>query len=344
MTHRVSTHQNHDSRRFDFTLAGDVDLDILLYGLPEDLPVERELLASGMALRLGGSSAITAHNLAALGNSVGLITTSAEDTFGNLCQKELRHAGVDLSSCVPVEHVHTGVTVHLQHQDFRHMLTYAGATFNLAYSNLDLAYLADASHFHMASYYLQRELTHDIPRLLTTLKQAGLSISLDPNDDPDRKWDRGILDALGFVDVLMPNEREACMIAAEPDLDLAVAVLRQLVPLLVIKRGARGASAFTRTQSWHVPARPANVIDAIGAGDSFNAGFLHGWTRGWPIDKALDHGSLTGAWSTTGSGGTSAFCDPRSLRALAAKWSQTAGAEDSMGSATLRTRVLPKQK
>jgi len=343
MRHQTSTHQNRASRRFDFTLAGDVDLDIMLYGLPEDLPLERELLAGGMALCLGGSSAITAHNLSALGNSVGLITTAAEDSFSDQCQMELRHAGVDLSSCVPVEHVQTGVTVHLQHQELRHMLTYAGATFNLAYNNLDLDYLADANHFHMASYYLQRELTRDIPRLFATLKQAGLTISLDPNDDPDSTWARGILEALCFVDVLMPNERETCLIAAEPDLDQAISVLRQLVPLLVIKRGARGASAFSATQSWHVPAYPANVVDGIGAGDSFNAGFLHGWTRGWPIEKALGHGSLTGAWSTTCSGGTSAFRDQRSLQDLATKWAETARAEDSMGSATPPTGALPQQ-
>ena len=59
--------------QFDITLAGEITMDLLMYGLPEELPVERELLATGMALTLGGSSAITAHNLAVLGSRTGFI-------------------------------------------------------------------------------------------------------------------------------------------------------------------------------------------------------------------------------------------------------------------------------
>jgi sugar/nucleoside kinase (ribokinase family) len=316
MKQPVSIPADRATRRFDVTLAGDANLDILLYGLSENLPLERELLAERIAIRPGGSSAITAHNLAALGNSVGFITTSAGDDMGKLCQMELQQAGVDLSRCVPVKQEQTGVTVLLQHELRRHMFTYAGATFRLSYRDLDLDYLADARHFHMASYYLQRSLTPQIPELFAHLKQAGLTISLDPNDDPAQQWDRCILDSLPFVDVLMPNEREVCRLAGEPDLDKAIATLRPLVPLLIVKRGVEGASAYSGSRAWHAPSRPVQVVDAVGAGDSFNAGFLHAWMRGWPIEKALACGNLAGAWSTTASGGTTAFRDPDSLRAL----------------------------
>jgi sugar/nucleoside kinase (ribokinase family) len=318
MTRRSSTPSKSDSRRFDVTLAGDANLDILLYGLNEKLPAERELLASGIAIRPGGSAAITAHNLAALGTSVGFITTAAGDDLGKLCQAELRQAGVDLSRCVPLPQAQTGVTVLLQHEHRRHMFTYAGATFQLTYKDLDLNYLADARHFHMASYYLLRALTPQIPQLFAKLKEAGLTISLDPNDDPAQQWDRCILEALPFVDLLMPNEREACLLAGEPELDKAIAILRALVPLLVVKRGVNGATAYCGSQSWHVAARPAQVVDAVGAGDSFNAGFLHAWLQDRSIEEALAYGNLCGAWSTTASGGTSAFRDPASLRALQA--------------------------
>jgi sugar/nucleoside kinase (ribokinase family) len=309
-----------NSRRFDFTLVGDTDLDILLYGLPEILPAERELLANAIAVRVGGSGAITAHNLAALGNSVGFITTLTGDDFGALCQTELRDAGVDLSRSIPIEHAPSGVTVHLQHQERRHMFTYAGATFQLTFQSLDLDYLANARHFHMCSYYLQRALTPRIPELFNALKQRGVTISLDPNDDPAHRWDDGILEGLRFVDVLMPNEREACLMAKEPDSERAVDKLRQLVPLLIIKRGAMGASAYNSAGEWYVPARSGEVVDAVGAGDSFNAGFLHGWLRKWPIEKALAFGNLAGGWSTRARGGTAAFCEEQSLRDLEEAW------------------------
>lgn len=310
------------THRFDVTLAGDIDLDILLYGLPEELPLERELLANGMAIRLGGSAAITAHNLAALGSSVGFVTAAAHDEFGALCRNELTRAGVDLSRAVPVENEQTGVTVHLQHAAQRHMLTYAGTTFALTFDDLDLDYLSDARHFHMASYYLQKALTPRIPELFERLKSAGVSISLDPNDDPAGTWDRGILDALKFVDVLLPNEREACMLAGESDLERAIAMLRERVPLLVVKHGAAGATAYSDAGMWRVPASAVQVVDAIGAGDSFNAGFLHAWLRAWPMERVLAYANLTGGWSTMASGGTAAFRTPQMVARLDATWEQ----------------------
>ncbi len=328
MTDISSGSTARSSRTFDVTLVGDTDLDILLYGLPEILPLERELLADRIAVRVGGSSAITAHNLAALGNSVGFITTVSGDDFGALCQTELRNAGVDLSRSISVKQAPSSVTVHLQHAERRHMFTYAGATFHLTFDGLDLDYLSDARHFHMSSYYLQRALNPQIPKLFAALKQAGVTVSLDPNDDPADQWDRSILDALRFVDVLMPNEREACLIAGEPDLDKATAILRRLVPLLVIKRGGKGASVYRGDSAWHIPARTVQVVDAVGAGDSFNAGFLHGWLRGWSIDKSLAFGNLAGAWSTTASGGTAAFFEQESLRALHELWKERTGSTD----------------
>lgn len=310
---RSAAQPRTSKRRFDVTLAGDTALDVLMYGLPDELPPEHELLADGIAIRLGGSAAITAHNLAALGNSVGFIATIPEDEFGRMCQSELGDAGIDLTRCVPARKAQSGVTVHLQHAKLRHMFTYAGPTSDLSYDDLDLAYLADTRHFHMSSYYLQRALTPRIPELFAKLKQAGVTLSLDPNDDPTQRWDRGILDAIRQVDVLMPNEREACLLAAEPDLDRAIARLRELVPLLVVKRGLDGATAFKGEQCWHVPAQQARVVDAVGAGDSFNAGFVHAWMRDWPIERALELGNLCGGLSVSASGGTSAFRNKEAL-------------------------------
>ncbi len=318
MKQRDSLQNDRESRRFDITLVGDTNLDLLMYGIPEELPCEDELLANEMAIRVGGSGAITAHNLAALGSRVGFITPVSADEFGRLCQVELRRAGVDLSYCVPLQAARTGVTVHLQHKELRHMFTYAGATFQLNFDHLNLAYLSDARHFHMSSYYLQRALTPRIPELFTKIKHAGLTISLDPNDDPAHTWDRNILESLKFVDVLMPNEREACLIAGEPVLAHAIETLREIVPLLVIKRGAKGASAYTHNHEWNAPAEPVAIVDAVGAGDSFNAGFLHGWIRGWDLSRALAFGNLSGAMSTSRGGGTAAFCNAEVLQTLRA--------------------------
>ena len=68
--------------RLDIAIAGEINLDLVLYGLPEQMPLERELLASGFAITLGSSSAILAHNLAALGSRVGFVTKVGDVACG----------------------------------------------------------------------------------------------------------------------------------------------------------------------------------------------------------------------------------------------------------------------
>jgi len=293
--------------RFDITLAGEFNLDLLLYGLPEELPVERELLASQAAMALGGSPAITAHNLAALGSRVGFVTKAAGDAFAHICQREMEMAGVDLACVAAAESIGTGVTVLLQHEGVRRTVTYPGTTTQLSFEDIDLHYLASARHFHLSSYFLQTALQPDIPRLLSFLKEAGLTISLDTNDDPSGCWDHAITEVLRYVDILLPNEGEACQLAHTSTLSEAVTWLQQFVPLVVVKRGAAGADAYTREKKYKAAGIKTQAIDAVGAGDSFNAGFLHGFLKDWPIDRCLEFGNLAGAWSVTAMGGVAAF-------------------------------------
>src|SRR5579859_4092825 len=86
----------HRVARFDVTVAGELNLDLILYGLPEELPRERELLADGMMLTLGSSSAIFAHNLAALGARVGFISRIGDDSLGPIALDRLAAGSVDV--------------------------------------------------------------------------------------------------------------------------------------------------------------------------------------------------------------------------------------------------------
>jgi len=295
---------------FDVTIAGELNLDLILYGLPEQLEPERELLADRMMLTLGSSSAIVAHNLSALGSRVGFQSRVGDDPLGKIALDRLRQGGVDVSRvrCVSGATT-TGLTVILHHQAWRNILTYAGTIFELNWDDLDLEYLADSRHFHLSSYYLQRALRPRVKELFQQLKSKGLTISLDTNDDPDDRWGAGLEEVLRFVDVFLPNEREACKVAGTEDLEEAVKKLSELVPLLVVKLGRKGAMAQQGEERLMSPAQSVEVVDAVGAGDSFDAGFLHQYLRGADLPACLASGNLAGALSTTRPGGTEAFRD-----------------------------------
>jgi sugar/nucleoside kinase (ribokinase family) len=298
--------------RFDVTIAGEVNLDLILYGLPDDLPRERELLADGMTFAVGGSSAIVAHNLAALGSRVGFQSRIGDDDLGQAALQRLQQSAVEVSRVRRVTgEVKTGLTVILQREAWRNMVTYSGTTAELAWDDLELDYLSDSRHFHFSSFYLQRGLRPRVPELFRTLKKAGLSISLDTNDDPDDEWEGGLQDALRYVDVFLPNEREAQKTAGSGDLETAVKKLAALVPLVVVKLGREGALAQRGTQRFTSPALKVEAVDAVGAGDSFDAGFLHQYLRGADLSACLTAGNLAGALSTTRPGGTEAFRDAK---------------------------------
>ena len=296
--------------RFDITIAGELNLDLILYGLPEQLVPERELLADRMMLTLGSSSAIVAHNLAALGSRVGFQSRIGDDPLGQIALERLRESGVETSlvRCVPGEAT-TGLTVILTHGLWRNILTYMGTIAELTWEDLDLNYLSDSQHFHLSSYYLHRALRPRIGELLKHLKSKGLTISLDTNDDPEDRWAGELQQVLQYVDVLLPNEREACKIAGTEDVEGAIHKLSELVPLVVVKLGSRGVVALRGRERFFSPGREVVPVDTVGAGDSFDAGFLHEYVRGEDLEKCLARGNAAGALSTTRPGGTEAFRD-----------------------------------
>ncbi len=296
--------------RFDVTIAGELNLDLILYGLPEQLPPERELLADRMMLTLGSSSAIVGHNLAALGSRVGFQSRVGDDPLGQIALDRLQQGGVDISQVRRIPgSTTTGLTVILHHEAWRNILTYAGTIAETCWEDLDLNYLADSRHFHFSSYYLQRALRPRVGELFQLLKAKGLTISLDTNDDPDDRWEGGLREVLRHVDVFLPNEREACKAAGTDDLETAIHKLSALVPLVVVKLGRKGARAQRGAERFTSPAREVVAVDSVGAGDSFDAGFLHEYVKGSDLPTCLGSGNRAGALSTTRPGGTEAFRD-----------------------------------
>ncbi len=305
---------------FEVTVAGELNLDLILYGLPEELAPDRELLADRLCLTLGSSSAIFAHNLSVLGRRVGFASRIGDDPFGEISMRRLAESGVDVSAVRQVSgSTSTGLTVILTHTGHRNILTYPGTMFEMRFEDLDLDFLRSARHFHLSSFFLHRALLPRVTELFTILRRAGLSISLDTNDDPADQWGSALWEVLPLVDVFLPNAREACKVTGSDDLDAAVNKLAAAVPVVVVKLGAEGAFAQKGQQRFTSSALQVECVDPVGAGDSFDAGFICQFVRGADLQTCLDYGNLAGAFSTTRSGGTEAFRDREHFKNFFAK-------------------------
>jgi len=298
-------------KTLDITIVGETNLDLILYGLPEELELERELLGSGFKITLGGSSSILAHNLAILGTRVGFLSEVGDDEMADIALDRLSESGLDLSHIARRKGATTGVTLLLPHGKKRHILTYPGVMSQLSVVDLDMDYLTSSRHFHLSSLFLQTGLHRGLPQLFDDLKAKGLTISLDTNDDPADQWGGILEEVLDKIDILLPNEEELKKIAGTTSTEEALEKLSSRVKLIVVKCGSRGAIVQQGNQrDWVAPVQ-VEAIDTIGAGDSFNAGFLSAYLQCLSPITAAAMGNITGALSTQCPGGTEAYRDKR---------------------------------
>jgi sugar/nucleoside kinase (ribokinase family) len=297
--------------KFDVSVVGELNLDLIFYGLPQELELEREHLAKDLSITLGSSSAIFAHNLALLGNKVGFSSSIGSDPLGEICLQRLGESGVDLTRVRRFSGKTTGLTVILPQRKDRYILTYPGTMYDMSVKDLDLSYVFGAKHLHLSSYFLQKAMRPGLVELFRKAKEAGLTTSLDTNDDPENRWSDDIQLVLKYVDILLPNEHEACKLAKVDDPARAAEILSQKVSLVVIKRGPQGAMARGGNEKFTGFPPVIDTVDPVGAGDSFDAGFIHQFIRGAKTEDCLKFANITGALSTTRAGGTEAFRDAR---------------------------------
>jgi len=295
-------------------VVGELNLDLILYGLPKDLVLDREHLASNMAFTLGSSSAIFAHNLHALGTQVGFISRIGADPLGAMAAERLAAIGVDTSRMKRgTRKTSTGLTVVLPYPQQRYMLTYPGTMFEMQYSDIDMDYVRTARHLHLSSFFLHRALRPRILNLFQQAKEAGLTTSLDTNDDPENQWAQDLLEVLKYVDVFLPNDREAKKIAGTQDLSRALNLLAGLSKVVVVKRGSGSAICRRGDEQWSLAPPSVQMVDDVGAGDTFDAGFIHTYLLGAKLEDCLAFANIVAAYSVTREGGTEAFRDRAAL-------------------------------
>ncbi len=302
-------------KTFDILVAGEINPDLILSGdvVPSFGQVEK--LVDSASLAIGSSSAIFACGAARLGLKMAFVGVCGNDVFGRFMLEEMQGLGVNVSNVIVLPGKATGLSVILNQSSAhgagttpsneRAILTHAGLISSLKIEDLPDDLLRQSRHLHVGSYFLQNALQPGLPGLFARAHSLGLTTSLDPNWDPSGKWQL-FDDLLREVDVFLPNENEALALTGAVSVDDAINDLRKKCGTVAVKLGTRGAQACRGEETAHVPALKLQVVDTIGAGDSFDAGFLYGYLKGWSLEKTLSLAAASGSLSTRSSGGTSA--------------------------------------
>jgi sugar/nucleoside kinase (ribokinase family) len=288
-------------------VIGELNVDLIVSGLPSLPVLGQELLCGDFQMALGSSSAICASWLVALGAAVDFWGKVGCDLYGDFVVSELERRGIGTNGLIRDPGIRTGVTVSLTYPQDRAMFTYLGSIAALSLDDLDLSLLARYDHLHSASIFLQRGLRPGLPALYRAAKEAGLTTSLDSGWDPEEQWGCDIFTVLPYVDFFVPNEVEALHFTGASTVEEAATELSRYAGTVVVKLGREGALAQAGEQVWKVPGFKVEVVDTTGAGDAFNAGFMYAHiVEGRPMPDALHFANACGAIAVTTVGGATA--------------------------------------
>lgn len=297
------------TKSFDLLVVGDANPDVVVGPLRGPLRFgQREQLVEHGGLVLGGSAAIMACGAARLGLRVAFAGRVGDDPAGAFVRAALAGRGVDVGFLLTDPDLPTPLTTVVTAGDGdRAILTAPGCLTATGPEDVPRGLLAASRHVHAASFFLMPRLARSLAGLFALARDLGATTSLDTNDDPAGRWDRELLDpVLKVTDVLLPNAAEACALAGEPEPVLAATFLAGQGPTVVVKDGADGALACVATRLTRVPATPADPVDTVGAGDSFDAGFVAATLRGLDLPASLAVAAACGSLSTRAHGGTAA--------------------------------------
>jgi sugar/nucleoside kinase (ribokinase family) len=297
-----------EDQKKNVLVVGELNVDLILNKLDKFPEIGKEVFANEMKQTLGSSSAIFANNLSMLGVPVSFVGKVGFDSYAAFVTAALKQSGVDINNILKSPTLLTGMTVAFNFGNDRAMVTYPGAMSELKIQDISDNLLQSASHLHLSSIFLQEGLKPDITQLFKRAKSYKMTTSLDPQFDPKELWDLKLNELLPFVDVFLPNETEIKKLTGASTIEDGIQKVSPFCNIVVVKNGTKGALMWDKTKMVSQPAYlNENVVDAIGAGDSFNAGFISRYIKQRPLEECLDYGVLLGAANTTAAGGTGAF-------------------------------------
>jgi sugar/nucleoside kinase (ribokinase family) len=294
---------------YDILVVGELNVDIILNGDVTPVFDQVEKLVSDASLVLGSSSAIFSSGAARLGLKTAFTSKVGQDALGELCLDALMDRNVDVSGVVVDPDVKTGMSLILNRGIDRAILTYPGSMTYFSLEDIKPELLRKTRHLHLGGYYLLSTLRPRAVRLFEIARSLGVTTSLDTNYDPSDRWQEDLEPLLRLTDVFLPNETELLRISRDSTVEAGMQRLAGWTDMVVVKQGAQGAVARQGDKEYQAVGLPVQVVDTVGAGDSFDAGFLNGYLHGWDIQRSLRLGCICGSLSTRMSGGTQAQPD-----------------------------------
>lgn len=290
--------------KYDVTVIGEIYLDHVFSGFQDWPGPGEEIFTDHYTWELGGGAVTTACALSRLGRKVQLIGVVGEDQFA-MIEARLAAFNVSAEGIARVSD-RSGVTVSISTMEDRSFFTYRGANRQLEQRLREntalLEAAATARHVHLAMPLA----SEDNGAVLAALKRHGATTSIDVGHHVSWLQDKRSLEAVRAIDYVMPNEKEAIILAGTTERYLELC--RSLgVRHALIKLGAAGAVMLSDGVVYRATPPSVDTLDTTGAGDAFDAGFIDAVLAGLSPKRCIEHGCVCGALSTRAAGALEAL-------------------------------------
>jgi sugar/nucleoside kinase (ribokinase family) len=290
-------------KTFDLVVFGEFFSDLIFYRLPDKPRLGEELKTDHFLIAPGGGLATTALAASRLGTSTGIVTRVGADASVLPTWAAMMNQGLDVTACEIRKDAPTALTVCIAYKADRMMVTHEPINRGLE-DLLDKAQvqrkLRRARHVHLACALHRPQKW--IP-LLKSLREDGITISADFGWNPDISVNQ-LISIIRHCEFVFPNEHEACAITQTTNARRALEKLHEWVRVPIVKLGPKGSMLMSEGRIYRQPALPGTIVDATGAGDAFNGGFLHEFLRGGHWDDCLRAGNVCGSLAAMAPGGS----------------------------------------
>ncbi len=262
----------------------------------------------------GGAETNFAIALARLGHSIGWISQLGDDELGRYIDTEIKGEGVDVSQVKFCQKMPTGIFLMEKETPSKFKCYYyrkGSAASSISVDSLNDAYIAQAKLLYLTGItpILSSSCEKAAKMAVQIAKSAKAKILFDPNirlkllkADKIRKK---LLFFIKNADFFLPSEEELKLLMDEDNLHLAVKkVLSYEAKTVIVKLGGKGAILVDSSgkQISHPGYHQDFVVNTIGAGDAFDAGFACGVLRGMNFSDSLKVANALGAFATLGKG------------------------------------------
>jgi len=302
-----------NTRQFDLVVFGEFFSDMIFYGLRNQPRFGEEVKTESFLIAPGGGLATAAIAASRLGSGTGIITRVGADAEALPTWGEILKEGLDVTACEIRRDQATALTVSVAYQSNRLMVTHEPINQRLEdllthKPVLDKLHKARHVHFACALRHPRRW----IP-VMKELREDGITVSADFGWNPDLSPAQ-LHSIVKYCEFIFPNENEAKAITGASDALRALERLKDWVRVPVVKLGKRGAMLIAEGKLYRQPALPIAIVDATGAGDAFDGGFLHAFLHGADWNECLIAGNICGSLSASQPGGSQGLPNAKEYR------------------------------